>query len=436
MWDILSAIAGFFWQYIGFAVVIIVGLYFTFISKAFQLRIFGKLYSTFRELGHTGNKHDQGVGAFRLYCVSIGGMVGLGNIAAVCLAVSVGGPGSLFWLWVASLFGMIVKYAEIYLGVTHRVRKKRGYDGGPMYYLAHAFSKYPFWGKFLPTLFCILMCIYGVEIYQFSTIAHNISDTWSLNHNMVILFLLLLVVYCAYGGIKRLATICVVLMPIFFVIYVGVCLFILLSHYGQLADLFFDIIKSAFIGHAPLGGFVGSSFLVAAQTGTANAIYSGDICIGYDSITQSETNLKHPERQAKIAVFSLFTDTLICTLSCLTVLVTGVWSSESLGIQSSDYIRYAFQQYIPYADIFLSILFFLAGFTTIAGYLVVGLKCAKWLNEKIGQYIYMLCAICSYVVFAFVPQDNAFIVMSIVSGGLMVINLTGIIKLRREIQFK
>jgi AGCS family alanine or glycine:cation symporter len=190
--------------------------------------------------------------------------------------------------------------------------------------------------------------------------------------------------------------------------------------------------NSAFQGHAPVGGFVGSSMLMAMHYGASRAAYSGDIGIGYDSIIQSETEIDDPRIQARMSVFSLLTDTIICTISILVVLSTDLWK---VSLKPSLYISKAFAMYIPYSEILIAVILFLAGFTTLIGYLVVGIKAAKFIFPTYGKKLYMMYSLFAFVIFSFFNQNQVILIMSVSGGLLMLTNLVGIIKLRDRIKF-
>lgn len=426
--ELLAYIEDIYWTYIGFSIIVLLGLALTIKTKGFQFVTLVQPRRYIGELLKESSQERPGIHPIRLYFASIGGMVGLGNIATVITAVTIGGPGSIFWLWVASFAGMLIKYAEIYLGIQHRIPNKHGgYDGGPMYYLQHAFST-----RIVGFLFCILMCIYGAEISQFQMLSDTLSETFSINRNLIIGLLLVLVLYCSLGGVSRLANTCSTLMPPFMVLYIIMCFWVIGAHWESFASYLPVIFSSAFEGHAPLGGFAGSTMLAAIHYGTSKAVYSGDIGIGYDSIIQSETQVVKPEKQARVAVYALASDTLICTLSCLVVLVTGVWTEQ---MQPSFYVMTAMEPHFPFIHIFLAVLFFLAAFTTIIGYLVIGLKCARFMHKQWGEKIYLAYAVFAFIFFSFFDQTQVIIIMSISGGMLMLINIMGILKLWKEIKF-
>lgn len=427
----LALIDEFYWSYIGFLLVMFFGLYFSYKTRFFQFRVLKQLKKTIKDLHGDSKTGEAGTHPLRLYFASVGGMVGLGNIVGVIAALLIGGPGALVWLWIASFAGMLVKYSEIYLGVKHRVKNQSGgYDGGPMYYLRDAFGV-----KWIPVVVCILLCVYGVEVYQFTILSDSLSATFDVPKTYVIAALLIAILYAGLGGVKRLANVCTVMMPAFMVVYVCMCLFVIGTNIAELPSTLALIFDGAFSGHAAMGGFAGSTLIMAAQNGIAKAVYTGDIGIGYDSIIQSETQSNHPERQARMAIFSVLTNGIVCSMSMITVIITGLWNIPT-SMLPSEYVAAALGMYFPYTKYFMVAFFFFAGYTTIIAYFAVGLKCAKFLSSRFGQKAYYVYAIFAFPFFSIFDQTKVILVMSLSGGLLMMFNLIGIFKLRKEIKFK
>ena len=429
IFELLTQLDAILWDYIGLIIILLVGLYLTIYSKFFQFRALFRIRTYVKDLIACAGKDKQGTNPIKLYFASVGGMVGLGNIVTIVSAVTIGGPGSVVWLWIASFLGMLVKYSEVYLGIKYRIKNNdKGFDGGPMYYLRVAFKN-----RVLPVMVCILLCIYGAEVSQFLILTDTIVTTFSLNRYLVIGILLFFILLTAVKGVKRFATVCSAMMPPFMLIYVALGIWIIADHYSDLPSIF-SLIFSSFLDYkSQVGGFISGGILLAAHYGVSRAVYSGDIGIGYDSIIQSETQTIYPEKQARMSIFALFTDSLICTISILILLVTGMW--EAKGLQPSEYVVSALKLYLPNVEYFMAILFVFAGFTTITGYLVVGQKCAKYLNKKYGQYLYILYSIFAFIFFSFYSQEQVILVMSVSGGLLMVINMLGVYKLRKSIEF-
>ncbi|MBY0292288.1 MAG: amino acid carrier protein [Alphaproteobacteria bacterium] len=429
---ILSAIESFYWSYIGFTVVIAAGLYFSFRSGFYQLRVLAHPLRTIRAV-QKSSEGGVGINPFRVYFASVGGMVGLGNIVIVITAIMLGGPGALFWLWIAAFCGTLIKYSEIYLGMKFRIDDGReGHHGGPMVYLRKAF-KNKILSRYIPLIYCVLLAIYGVEISQFVIVADILTDTSHLPRYLILGGVLAVTLYGGFGGIRRLANISTALMPPFIVGYVLLCLYIIFLNITELPSVFIEVFTSAFTGHAAVGGFAGSSMLMALQLGTARAVYSGDLGIGYDSIIQSESKARDPATQACLSIFGVATDALICTMSILVVLVTGMWKTD---VEACHAVSLVFSQFFPYVEIFMAILIFIAAYTTLIAYLAVGEKAMRWLFPTWGRQVYFICAALAFIGFSFLDQCHAITVMGL-SGGLLVLtNLLGIWKLRHEVVFK
>jgi AGCS family alanine or glycine:cation symporter len=357
-------------------------------------------------------------------------MVGLGNIVLISLAITIGGPGSIFWTILASLSGMLLKYAEIYLGVKYRIKKPNGrFNGGPMYFLQKAFKP-----KIFAYIFAFLLCLYGVEISSFLIIVDRLEHSFEINRYVIIIGLLITVIYSSVGGINRVANICSLIMPIFMIVYMLFATYIIVINIDVLPQFFETVFVSAFTGHAKLGGFLGSSVILSAYMGISKTVYSGDIGIGYDSIVQSETKIPHPHKQATLAIYALFTDTFICILTNTMLGVTGAWYTLN-NLEPSDIVAQVLSGYITHSDFFMTLLLFFAGFTTIIAYLVAGMKCAQFINAKYGKTIYLLYAVFAFIFFCNFSQANVIIIMSFLSGMLVLLNVCGILRLRKDIKF-
>lgn len=431
LFELINSLSEFYWSYIGWAVICIAGIYFTIVSKGAQFRAVVNFRANIKDILLEGSKKgNTGIHPIKLYFASVGGMVGLGNIVGISTALMIGGPGSIFWTIVASICGMLIKYSEIYLGVRHRVRNNQGgFDGGPMYYLKDAFKN-----NYISYIVAFLICLYGVETYQFLVLVDRLEYSFEINRIIIILGLLLLVLYSSIGGIQRLATICTVIMPVFMLTYIVVALYIIGNNFQLLPEFFSMVISSAFTGQAPIGGFVGSSMILATYHGMSKTVYSGDIGIGYDSIVQSETNIVNPKKQATLAMYALFTDTLICVLTNTMLGVTGAWHKLN-NLSESDIVSRVIGEYFPYSDLFVTLLLFFAGFTTIIAYLAAGTKCARYINPKYGKVVYLMYAIFAFIFFCNYSQTEVMVVMGLLSGILVLINVSGMIKLRKEIKF-
>lgn len=430
IFDFFTEVDSFFWGYVAFLLIMSLGCFLTFQARAFQLRAFPSILRSFFRFAQHSSQDVRGVHPLKAFFASVGGMIGVGNVVGIVTAIQIGGPGALFWVWMAAVIGTIIKYSEIYLGIKHRVANDRGgYDGGPMYFLQQAFNN-----RWVPILVAGLLCIYGVEIYQFSVVTDSLATNFSLNRYVVIGGLLSLVLYASSGGIPRIGKICAFIMPVFMVVYITMGLWIIFQEISLVPQVMKTVLTSAFTGHAAVGGFAGSSVLLAIQHGISRAAYSADIGIGYDSIIQSESNAVQPERQAGLAVLGVCVDNLICTMSILIVLLSGVWTSVE-PIEGSRLVQTALSNYFPYMEYFMPIFLFIVGYTTMIAYFCVGIKCARFLFPTHGSRMYLVFGIIMLPLFSFLTQTQALLVMSLAQAMLLIINLLGIFRLRHQLVF-
>lgn len=416
------------WSYLAIPLIIAIGLYLTFKARFSQVIKFQRVVKDFVCASKMENT-NQGIHPIKAFFASIGGCVGIANVVAVCTAVKIGGPGAIFWMWIAALLGMIVKYSEVYLGISYRrPNSLGGYDGGPMYYLQKITKS-----RFLPVLFAVLLCVYGTEVYMFDVMVHSLSENFQINHLVISVLLLSLIIYVSSGGIERVGKVSSIIIPLFLVIFSIMTFYILAQHIKELPGFFKLIINSAFKGHAALGGFTGSGIMLAISQGVARSCYSGDIGVGYAAIVHSESRIKQPEKQAQMTILGVFLDTfIVCTFSCFLILVTGVWHQD---IPASMMVQTALSMYFPYMRYFMPIFIFILGFSSLIAFFFVGLKCSKFIFPKFGKRIYYMYSTLMFAIFSFLDQSSALSIMSITGAFLLSINLFAIHKLRKEIRF-
>ena len=425
----LALFEDFLWGFLAFPALMLLGLYFSFRTKFVQIRHFPVVLRTFFGFMKVKDHEGRGVHPLKSFFACVGGCVGVGNIVSICTAVQLGGPGALFWIWVTAVLGMMIKYAEVYLGIKYRVpNKEGGYNGGPMYFLQKAFSS-----KGIGNLAAFLLCLYGVEIFQFSVIVHSVSFNWGVNSFLVASLLLGLVIFAGSGGVRRVGNISSTIIPAFVFIYLSMGFWVLYQHFHILPDIFSLIFKTAFTGHAAFGGFIGSTLMMTISQGLRRGCYTGDIAVGYASVINSETSSQAPEKQASLEFLGIVLDTfLICTTSVMLILVTDVWH---LPMDVGLLVQSALDLHFPYMTFFMPFFLFLLGYSTINAYFVAGLKCAEYLSPRRGRLLYYIYATISLFLFSFVDTLYAQSIMAIVGGMLLVINSLGIYRLRNEVNF-
>jgi alanine or glycine:cation symporter, AGCS family len=417
------------WGFVAVPIIILLGLFLSFQSGFVQIVKFPKVVKTFLSFMFVPQREKGGVHPLQAFFACVGGCVGIGNIVGITTAVQIGGPGALLWIWVTALAGMMIKYGEVFLGIRYRVKNSEGgYNGGPMYFLQRVFK-----GSFVPNLVCLLLCIYGVEVYQFNVIVNSVTSNLGVNPYLVLAILLALVIFAGSGGVRRVGNISGFIIPLFVLLYLGMGLWVLLQNLDQIPNVFKVIFNTAFTGHAAIGAFIGSSTMQAISQGVRRGCYTGDVGVGYASVIHSESFVKIPEKQASLVIFDIFVDTfMICTTSVMIILVTDLWNQP---INSSLLVQTALAQYFPYMEWFMPLFLFLLGYSTINAYFCVGLKCAQYLNPRRGRALYYAYAVIALAAFALVDTAQAQSVMTIAGGLLLVFNCYGIFYLRKEISY-
>lgn len=417
------------WAFVAVPVIILLGLFLSFQSGFVQIIRFPTVIKTFFSFMFVHDREKGSVHPLQAFFACIGGCVGIGNIVGITTAVQIGGPGALLWIWVTAIAGMMIKYGEVFLGIRYRVRNAEGnYNGGPMYFLQKVFKS-----SFVPNLVCVLLCIYGVEVYQFNVIVNSVTTNLGVNPYIVLAILLALVIFAGSGGVRRVGNISGFIIPLFILLYLGMGFWVLFQNFHHIPDVIKVIFNTAFTGHAAIGAFIGSSTMQAISQGVRRGCYTGDVGVGYASVIHSESFVKIPEKQATLVIFDIFVDTfMICTTSVLIILVTDLWHRP---IDSSLLVQTALAQYFPYMEWFMPLFLFLLGYSTINAYFCVGLKCAEYLSPKRGKVFYYAYATVALAAFALVDTAQAQSVMTIAGGLLLVFNCYGIFRLRNEISY-
>jgi AGCS family alanine or glycine:cation symporter len=333
----------------------------------------------FRQLfkGRKGSGEGE-ISPFNALMTALSSTVGTGNIAGVATAIGIGGPGALFWMWCTALVGLATKYSEAVLAVNYRETDELGKKvGGPMYYIKNGLGKK--W-KWLGVAFAIFGSLAGFGLAN--TVQSNaVSQVLESNFHVPTLYsgilMAVLVGIVLLGGIKRIAEVAGKLVPFMAIVYFLATLSILLLNVTELPAAIVFIVDSAFNGAAATGGFAGATIMLALRMGVARGIFSNESGLGSAPIAHAAAETNSPVRQGTIAMLGTFIDTLIiCTMTGLVLVVTGVWNGEAEGAAMT---LSAFKSELPFGDIILSGCIVLFAFTTMLGWSYYGERCAEFL---------------------------------------------------------
>ncbi|MAR99577.1 MAG: amino acid carrier protein [Flavobacteriales bacterium] len=369
-------------------------LFFTIKMNFINVRAFKHAIDLVR--GKYDDPNDEGeVSHFQALATALSATVGLGNIAGVAVAITVGGPGATFWMIVAGLLGMSSKFVECTLGVKYRVVNENGeVSGGPMYYLKNGLAKYGYGniGKGLAVLFAIL-CIGGSfgggNMFQANQAYAQLSGQFPMlsgNGPMFGFLLAILVGTVIIGGIKSIARVTEKIVPFMAVLYVAAALVILLVNFSEIGNAFAMIFKGAFAPSAAFGGFIG----VIIQ-GFRRAAFSNEAGVGSASIAHSATKTNEPVSEGIVSLLEPFIDTVvICTMTALVIIVTGM--SGVQGVEGAQLTSQAFESVISWFPYVLVIAIFLFAFSTMISWSYYGLKSWTYLfgSSKKSELVYKL----------------------------------------------
>lgn len=353
------------------AVVLAIGVFLTIKSGFFQFRFLGySLKEAMKKFFEKDSTGDGVVSPFEAMSVAIGTTVGVGNIGGVATAIAFGGPGAVFWMWVAGLLGQIIKMTEITLAVHYRSRNDDGTAyGGPNYYMQKGIGKeknkkglY----KVLSLLFAFGFLVGFFINIQTYTVSEAIGNTFNISMVTIgVVFTIMLYIMIG-GGLPSLGRTASILVPFMCMFYILGGLFIIIKNISQLPHAFALIFSSAFTGTAAIGGFAGAAFSQAIKVGMARSVFSNEAGWGTSPMVHASSKTDHPVKQGILGIFEVFVDTiLICSITALLIIVTGQWSS---GLDGATLTLSAFETGMGrFGRIVLALGVFLFGVTTSSG---------------------------------------------------------------------
>ena len=391
------------------------------------------LFSGDKDDNDRHNNKQGDISSFAALCTALSATIGTGNIVGVATAIKMGGPGALFWMWVAAFFGMATKYAECLLAVKYRVVDEQGQmAGGPMYYLEHGLGSR--WLAKAFALFGIGVACFGIGTFpQVNAITDAVQISFNIPVWLSAVILTVLVAMVTLGGIRSISAIAQRTVPFMAVGYVLASLLVLLFNIEAVPDAIALVISSAFTPTAATGGFLGATVMLAIQSGVARGVFSNESGLGSAPIAAAAAKTDSCVKQGLISMTGTFFDTIIiCTMTGLTLVLTGVWSGETSGAAMTTL---AFEQglspLIGQYVITLGLVFF--AFTTILGWNYYGERCVQYLFGQKGikpyKYFYILLVAGG----AFLHLDLIWILADIVNGLMAIPNLIGLIGLRHVV---
>ena len=394
--NIISEIDSYVWGLPLIILIMVCGIMLTVRLGFLQVR---KLGTALKYMVRNEEDGSGEVSSFAALCTALSATVGTGNIVGVATAIAAGGPGALFWMELAALFGMATKFAEGLLAVKYRVKDDSGNIlGGPFYYIENGLGKNWKWLGKLFALFGLLAGLMGIgtitQINGITSAANTFFDPES-KHTVSILgmdytwttviagaVITVLTALIIIGGIKRIATVSEVVVPVMIVAYAGCCLTIIFCHITEIPEAIVSIVKGAFNTRAAVGGAAGTIMMSAMKSGVARGIFSNEAGLGSAPIAAAAAKTNEPVRQGLVTMTGTFIDTIIvCTMTGLAIIMSGSHNTSELkGVMIT---MDAFSYGLPFSERISSFILMVClavfAFTTILGWNYYSERCLSYL---------------------------------------------------------
>lgn len=453
----------FVWTTLGLVLLLFTGVLTTSLTKFFQLTHLAHWWnntigSLFKKdvIGHSKDKTS--ISPFQALCTALAATIGVGNIAGVAAAICMGGPGAVFWMWVAAFFGMMTNYSENVLGIYFRRRNKDGeWSGGAMYYLQDGLGAKKGCkkiGKVLAVLFSIftLLASFGIgAMGQINKIVVNIESAFRINaladielydgvsvYSVVIgAVLAAIAALIVLGGLQRIAAFAEKIVPFMVVFFVIGSLVIIGVNYNMIIPALKAIFVTAFKPVAVAGGVTGTIIRQVMVQGFKRGVFSNEAGLGSSVMVHSSSNVKEPVKQGMWGIFEVFADTMVvCTMTALVVLTSGVYENlyAPIGTYTNDatMVAEAFNSVFSFANIgskFVAVAILLFAFTTVLGWDYYGTKAWEFLFGTKTTKIYKFIHLVMIMFGALLTSSLAWDISDTFNGLMMIPNLIGVIAL-------
>lgn len=444
--EIVSKIDGFVWGLPLILLIITCGI-------ILSIRIgFLQIHKLKLSLKYMLKNEDEGhgdVSSIGALCTALSATVGTGNIVGVATAIAAGGPGALFWMEIAAFFGMATKYSEGLLAIKYRKVDSEGHIlGGPFYYIEDGLGKNWKWLGKLFAVFGMFVGLMGIgtftQINGITSAANGFFDKsptttifgreYTYTTIIVGLIVTVLVAFIVIGGIKRIASVSQVIVPVMILIYLACCIIIIFSNITKIPDAIVTVVKSAFGIRPAIGGIVGTAMISAMRNGVARGIFSNEAGLGSAPIAAAAAKTKEPVRQGLVTMTGTFIDTIIvCTMTGLSIVMAGSYKKESLeGVQiTTD----AFCEGLPFPEKFSAFLLMIClaffAFTTILGWNYYSERCLSYLtgSNKITTIVFRWLYVAAVFIGPYLTVEAVWNIADIFNGLMALPNVIALIAL-------
>jgi len=428
--EILTAIRDFIWGLPLIVLLVGTGIFLTVRLRGLQIRgLFYSLYLAFFKRKED-DEQEGDISHFQALMTALAATVGTGNIVGVAIAISTGGPGALFWMWITGIFGMATKYSEAVLAIKYREVGKSGtMSGGPMYYISKGLG----W-KWLGTLFAIFAFIaaFGIgNMVQSNSVADGVKASFGIPNWVTGIILATLTAMVILGGIKSIAKVTQILVPFMIIIYITAASVILLMEISAIPQIFALIFKHAFTPTAAVGGFLGATVMHAMRMGVSKGVFSNESGLGSAPIAAAAAKTPNPVKQALVSMTQTFIDTLVvCTMTGLVLIMSGLWTYGP-ELKGAKLTAMAFGKFLPGGVgefiVTLTLIFF--AYSTILGWCYYGEKSIEYIFKERAVKIYRVVFVIFVAVGTFLKLETVWRLSDIMNGLMAFPNLVGLVGL-------
>jgi AGCS family alanine or glycine:cation symporter len=404
------------------------GIYLTVLLKGMQFRA---LPLAFKLIFHKDHHHEGDISHFAALMTALAATVGIGNIVGVATAITLGGPGAVFWMWMTGLVGMATKYAEAVLAVKYRQKGPHGMRGGPMYYLAHGAGL-----PWLGSLFAVFTALaaFGIgNMTQANATAKIFEATFNISPLTTGWVLMILTGLVILGGIRSIGKFTSLLVPFMIVGYVATALIVLAMNIEKIPNAFSLIFYHAFNPIAATGGFVGATIAAAMRYGIARGVFSNESGLGSAPIAAAAARTNDPVKQALVSMTQTFIDTLVvCTMTALIILTANSWTQ---GVNASELTSASIAETLGESGrIIVAIATALFAYSTLIGWNYYGEKAVEYLFGSRAIAVYRVLFTAAVIVGATTSLEFVWNFSDLANGLMAIPNLIGLLLLAKVVK--
>ena len=415
------------WSQYLIGLLLTVGIFFTISSKFVQLRMLPEMFRALVEKPETLKNGEKGISPFQALAISAGSRVGTGNIAGVATAIVLGGPGAVFWMWIIAFIGAASAFIEATLAQVYKVHDKEGgFRGGPAYYITKGLNQ-----KWLGITFAVLITVTFAFVFntvQSNTIAESLRTQYHISPVITGIILAVITAIIIFGGVRSIATLSSLIVPIMAIVYVGIVLFILLMNFDQIIPMIGTIIKSAFGMEQVAGGAVGTAILQGIKRG----LFSNEACMGSAPNAAATAAVPHPVKQGLLQSLGVFFDTmLVCTATAIMILLYSGLKFGEKAPQGVEVTQSALNEHLGSpGGIFLTVAITLFAFSSVVGNYYYGQSNIEFLSKnKAILFIFRCLVVVLVFIGAVVKTETVWSTADLFMGLMAIVNLVSIIGL-------